>query len=831
MQDQILADNQLQGRGQEMQRQGGKRKMKEKILLQAEKQACMERELRNKSALVQQYFSQLERRMHRKQRMWGGDKTVVTSETEGEPASYRRALAFKKVMEEMPITIEPWARIVGNSMEDETIVRCVLPSFLKKEELGKCTLNLSHKCPDFVTLLHTGIDGLLEKLEETEKNFRKKYGGNLPDSKELFLRTTRIELTAVLTLARRYQNLALGMADKETDPEQRENLLCLADMLNHVPARPASSFREAVQSVWLLNHIFRETMSYLSIGCIDRILYPYFEKDYLAGKITLQEAQELVDVFCLRVNDRAQLDPENYVVDQRKLEGAPRQCRLDYNFGFVSERETDEADAINHWGQNILISGIGEDGTDSTNVLTYLFLNAHEKFQMTDPTLTVRLHKNSPSMLLERVAEVLKTGGGMPYINNDDIIISAYQRFGVNPKDARNYANSNCWETLLQGCCNQEMIRGINFLYLLELALNRGKSFVYGADMAGQPQPDSKDPMSLSPWCGPVNGVIDGIDTGDVGNFRDIRDVMDAWKKQLDFMLETCVREFAEEIYRNGSHGPFSSNPLLSAMTKDCIDRLTDICHQGARYNLWHILSEAVSNAADAVAAIQKVVFEEQTVTLPQLVEILKNNWEGNQALQMKMIHEGEKFGNGQEQVDRLACEMVSYFVDQVNAYNSQYDDLIFSPCIATFSWIVNIGKRIGASADGRMSKEPIAANMSPVPSRDVSGPTAALNSYLKLDTASMAAGAPIDLRISLSGLEGEEGTRRIAAMIKTFIQMGGNMMTLTITSVEELRQAMESPEKYRGLRVRMGGWSAYYTLLSKESQKVHLKRVEHGLA
>ena len=147
---------------------------------------------------------------------------------------------------------------------------------------------------------------------------------------------------------------------------------------------------------------------------------------------------------------------------------------------------------------------------------------------------------------------------------------------------------------------------------------------------------------------------------------------------------------------------------------------------------------EGVSNAADTMAAIEKFVFEEEMVTLPQLVEILKNNWEGNQVLQMKMINEGAKFGNGQKEAGNLACEMVNYFVERVEAYNSRYGDLIFSPCIATFSWIVNIGKRIGVSADGRMSKDPIAANMSPVPSRDVSGPMAALNSYLKLSTDSL---------------------------------------------------------------------------------------------
>lgn len=802
--------------------------MKEEILRLAEERARTDPALRKKSDMVQLYYDELEKRMHRKQRMWGGNRTVVTTETEQEPTSYRRALAFQDALEHMPIVIEPWAVIAGNCMEDGTIIRCVLPSFLRSDELGKCTLNMSHKCPDYAGLLADGIVGLWEKMKLQAETARK--AGRLTEEQNTFVRAAEVEMKAVLAYARRYETLARSMAEGEPELRQKKKLLELADILHRVPAQPATSFREAIQSLWMINHIFRETMSYLSIGCIDRVLYPYFEKDYLEGKITLEETQELVDVFCLRVNDRAQLDPENYVVDQKKLEGAPAQCRLDYNFGFVSKSETDEADAINHWGQNILISGIGANGDDCTSVLTYLFLNAHEKLQMTDPTLTVRLHKNSPAELIERIAEVLKTGGGMPYINNDDILIPAYEKLGVSYEDACNYANSNCWETLLQGVSNQEMIRGINFLYLLELALNRGKSFVYATDHAAEPVPDVNDPMTFSPWCGPVNNVIDGIDTGDAGAFESIGDVLEAWKKQMDYMLGTCIREFSEEIYTNGSHGPFSSNPLLSVLTKDCVENLTDTCHRGARYDLWHILCEAVSNAADAAAAIQKFVFEEKVVTLPDLVEILKNNWEGCETLRLRFINEAAKFGNGCEQADKIAQEMVEYFVERVDSYNQKYEDIIYSPCIGTFSWVVNIGKRIGASADGRKSHEPIAANMSPVPSRDISGPTAAINSYLKLNTSSMAAGAPIDLRVSINGLEGEEGTRRIAALVETFIEMGGNMMTLTITSVEELRRAMENPEKYRGLRVRMGGWSAYYTLLSKESQKIHLKRVEHGL-
>jgi formate C-acetyltransferase len=173
--------------------------------------------------------------------------------------------------------------------------------------------------------------------------------------------------------------------------------------------------------------------------------------------------------------------------------------------------------------------------------------------------------------------------------------------------------------------------------------------------------------------------------------------------------------------------------------------------------------------------------------------------------------------------------EMVDYFVERVNHHAKKYTICKYSPCIGTFSWVISIGKNIGASADGRKSKEPIAANMSPVPGADISGITAAINSYLKLQTDAMPAGAPIDLRLNKHGLEGAEGTNRIAALIKTFIQQQGNMMTLTITDAEELRKAIAEPKKYRSLRVRMGGWSAYFVLLSKEAQALQLRRAEHG--
>jgi formate C-acetyltransferase len=457
-----------------------------------------------------------------------------------------------------------------------------------------------------------------------------------------------------------------------------------------------------------------------------------------------------------------------------------------------------------------------------------MFLNAHEKFKLASPVLSVRMHKNTPAELISRAAEVLKTGGGMPFINNDDIIVSAYEKLGLPREDACAYANSNCWETLIQGMSNQEMVRFVNFLYILELALNNGKPVLYGKKPEAA-VPNVKHEKYYGMNCCPGNPVVEGLETGDISAFSSMEDIMEAWKKQLEYMLDTSMAYVAGELETNGSHGYYSSDPILSAVMRDCVENMADLTHGGSRYDLWHMMAEAVSNAADAMSAIKKFVFDEKILSLEALVKILNANWEGEEELRTRFINDTPRFGNGLAAPDNYAKDMVEYFVERVKHHAKKYSVCIFSPCIGTFSWVISIGKNIGASADGRKHREPIAANMSPVPGGDVSGPLAAIQSYLKLQTGPMAAGAPLDLRLSNKGLEGGEGTKRVAALIKTFIQQGGNMMTLTITSEEELRKAVEDPEKYRSLRVRMGGWSAYFVLLSKEAQELQIRRAQHG--
>ena len=380
---------------------------------------------------------------------------------------------------------------------------------------------------------------------------------------------------------------------------------------------------------------------------------------------------------------------------------------------------------------------------------------------------------------------------------------------GVSLEDARDYANSNCWETMIEGKSDQELIRGQNFLLWLELALNRGRSSIYGEQM--------------------------GPDTGDPRTFKTFDEMMGAWKTQADHHLKLAIDHIGEGIengtLEHSSHGKYCYNPLLSALTLDCLEREEDAIRGGARYTIWHVMGEAVANAVDSMSAIKKLVFDEKSATMDELLTALEEDWQGHENLRRRLIAKAPKFANGNDYADDIGREMMGWFVERSKRHAERHPTVIYPKSVGTFSWYLLIGKEVGATADGRHSCEPVAGNLSPAPGADVSGPTSAINSYLKMHVDDMAAGAPIDLRLSKSSLKGDGGTRRLAGLVKAFVDMGGNMLTLTVTDVEELKRAMVEPEKYRHLRVRMGGWSAYFVMLSEEQQLLHIKKVEHGLA
>jgi formate C-acetyltransferase len=309
---------------------------------------------------------------------------------------------------------------------------------------------------------------------------------------------------------------------------------------------------------------------------------------------------------------------------------------------------------------------------------------------------------------------------------------------------------------------------------------------------------------------------------------------MDAWKTQTNEQLRQGIEYIGNAIkndtLEHSNHGKYNWNPFLSAMTLDCIDNKQDVIRNGARYVIWHVMGEAVSNTVNSMSAIKKMVYEDKSLTISELKEALDADWGGHDILRQRLMARAPRWANNDPYADDIAREMMDFFVDRSRHYAAQFPDVIFPCSVGTFSWYAVIGKEVGASADGRHAGDPIAPNFSPAPGTDVSGPTSAINSYVKMRVADLAAGAPLDLRFSASGLKGDTGTDRLVGLIQAFVAMRGNMLTVTVTDVNELKAAMEEPEKFRHLRVRMGGWSAYFVMLSREQQLLHIGKVEHGL-
>lgn len=792
--------------------------------------------LRQRSPRVERLYALLQERMTQRQGTWGGDLTVLDEPGVAQlPLVLRRARSFEKTLQEMPIAIEDDDLIVGNTVLDGAIVRTALPRYVtdgERAEAGKSDseieTGLSHKAPYYRDVLEKGLAGIIADIDRKLREVGARPPSVERDEKLSLFRAMRQECSAVITLAHRYAALADSLAATAVSPQRRDELLRVAQVCRWVPEHPARTFHEAVQSFWTVHYAFFSTQSLLSCGRLDQFLYPYLAADLEAGRLSIEDAQELVDCLWLRFNDRAQICRENFydfaVARNRNLRGGNGPSGTSFTSGTVSGQTVprrwraghrkrfffaeDAADAINHWGQNLLLSGITPEGGDGTNEITYLCLNALEKFALTSPVVTVRLHAGSPEELVRRCAEVLKNGGGMPFINNDDVIVQAYVDLGVPIEDARDYANSNCWETLIQGKSDQELVRGINFLLYLELALNRGFSRMHGEQL--------------------------GPDTGDPRRFGSFDDLMNAWRAQLDHQLKLAIDHIGSGVVNgtleHSGHGKYCYNPLLSALVLDCIERERDVTRRGGRYTIWHLMGEAVANTIDAMAAIKKLVFEEKSISMDDLLDALDADWEGHEDLRRCIIARAPKFANDNDYADDIGREMMDYFVQRSRHHAARYPQVIFPCSVGTFSWYVMIGKEVAATPDGRRAGEPVAGNLSPVPGADLSGPTSAINSYVKMRVGDLATGAPLDLRLSKSSLKGEEGTTRLAALIRTFIDLGGNMVTFTVTDVEELKAAMVEPDKYRHLRVRMGGWTAYFVMLGEEQQRLHIKRVEHGL-
>jgi formate C-acetyltransferase len=661
-----------------------------------------------------------------------------------------------------------------------------------------------HIVPDYPRLLSLGLRGIREKVEAQRSEAAKA-------DEAAFLDSVAIALDAVIDYAARLADRCEVEADACVDEQRAEELYQMAANLRQAPVGPAQTFWQAMQAVWLLHMVFHSTMNGNAMGRLDQYVWPYLQADLDAGRLDLARAAELVDCFCLKFNERAQTT-EDLRAEARPPEGPKGRRTRHHSSSQVSLKpdaaaptkdwlrsngDRDRLDATNHWLQNIVVGGLKPDGTDGTNPLTYLLLDSYRRNRMTNPLLTVRVHRASPDALITRTCEALKEGGGMPAIFNDEAIIPDLERIGIPQADARDYTNDGCWEVIIPGRTDFRFQR-LSLMLCLEWALNRGRSRFDGAQ--------------------------DGTDTGDARAFSSFDQMWRAFLTQLDLMIGRVVANVVESINDRSTIAPV---PLLSALLDGPISSRLDMTAGGAKYRTYGMLAESAAHAIDSLTAIKMVVFERKQATMAELCDALDADFVGYETLRAQLLA-APKYGNDDERADSVGQDVIEAFTRITAAHAEAHRSMIKFPCgVGTFSWYIGIGEGLGASADGRRAKEPVSSNFSPALGRDASGIPGAILSYAKMQRCTLPAGGPLDLRLARRLVGGDEGTERMAGLVRGFVDTGGAMMTLTVVDTAELRAAQREPEQYRTLRVRMGGWCAYFTMLSRQQQDHHIRRQE----
>ena len=714
-----------------------------------------------------------------------------------QPLPVRKALAEALKLAHMPTDLWEGQLFAGSMTLEEPRLHAEwgFPDYLTPAERAyaeghRLSIHcFGHIVPDYAALLSKGLNGI---RAETEAQL-----ACTQDSQEIaFLQSAIISLDGVIQFAERLAERCEAEARRHAEQPRAAELREMAANLRQSPAGPARTFWQALQSVWLVHMVFHSTMNGNAMGRLDQYGWPCLKADLEAGRLDLDRAAELLDCWCLKFNERAQALEEQRP-ESRSPDPPDLSRRTRHYTSSQLGRERDSLDATNHWLQNVVVGGLTPSGEDGTNPLTFLLLESYRRNQMTNPLFTVRMHRRSPEALVSYVCEVLKDGGGMPAIFNDQQIIPALERLGIPQPDARDYTNDGCWEVIIPGRTDFRFQR-LSVMLCLEWALNRGRSR--------------------------LEGTQQGPDTGDPRTFTTYQQVWGAFLQQLEAMIGRVVGDVVDHVNARSIIAPV---PLLSSLIQGCIASRRDMTAGGAKHRTFGLLAEGAAHAIDSLAAINTVVFEQRQATMAELCDALEANFQGHEELRGKFLA-APKYGNDDDRADTLGRELIKAFTDTVARHAEAHRAMVRFPSgVGTFSWYIGIGEGLAASADGRLQGEPVSSNFSPALGRDMEGIPAAILSYAKMHDHNLPAGSPLDLRLARRLVEGEEGTARMAGLVRAFVDTGGAMMTLTVADAEELRAAQREPEKHRSLRVRMGGWCAYFTMLSREQQDHHLRRQE----
>jgi len=648
---------------------------------------------------------------------------------------------------------------------------------------------VGHVAAYFPKVFEKGYLGIKEEAKKAYQGIMNPDGTitNPKDQrKRAFYEAIMIVCDAVIDFAQRYAKLAKEMADKEKDPERKEELLQIAKNCEWVPANPARNFWEALQAWWFVQLIIQIESSGHSIspGRFDQYMYPYFKKDLESGKISKEFAQELIEHAWMKLN---------------------------------------EINKVRDWGstkafggypmfQNLIVGGKTPDGRDATNELSFMCLDATAHVRLPQPSISIRYHDQSPDALLLKATKVTKIGLGMPAWFNDEVIIPAMLNRGRSIEDANDYCIIGCVEPDVWGReygWHDAMFFNLNLC--LELALNDGKC------------------LNCSPQCMIYNKCVGageqlGLKTGKLSDFKSFSEVQEAYEKQVQYFVH-LAQEFNNA--EDAGHQITKPLPFLSTVVEPCIERGLDVTAGGAKYNFTGPQGIGVANVADGLAAIKKLVYEDKVVSPETMYQALRANWEGYEDLRAKINSpDFPHYGNDDDYVDSLAAWAANVYCKAMEKCPNAHGG-IFQPGLYPVSANVPAGAMQAATPDGRKAGEPIADGISPVHGHDVKGPTAVVLSASKIDHLIASNGTLLNMKFTPNALAGSLGDKNFLAMERVFFDRKGLHNQHNVVSKEMLLDAQKNPEKYSGLVVRVAGYSVFFTGLDKALQDDIIERTE----
>lgn len=760
-------------------------------------------------------------------------------ETEGKPYIIRKAEAFAYTLRHMTIYIEPDSLIFGNqasrdfaapvfpeysidwvveeleqfdkrngdvftcSEKVKQDIRSIVPywhghthedevkrhtteriaSAEKQKVIHRGGISMSgdgHIVPDYDMVLKRGLRDIQKEAEQYLNN------PDLTEENRNFYEAVSVSLNGVLDYIKRYSPLAFEMSQKETDPKRKEELLKISDMASRLMEHPAQSYYEGVETVYLIHvlEMIESNGHSFCYGRFDQYMYDLYKHDIEAGVLTKEKALEITTHMFLMNSTQNKVRPYGHT-------------KFSQGYPLYS---------------NLMIGGYKPDGTDGSNELSYLCIEAMNLTAMAEPNFSMRYNRDTPKSLLKLAAQLIRTGCGMPSMFNDDIAAKGIEDLGIRHEDALDYCAIGCVETGVPGKYGHRAtgMTYVNWGKILELILNNGTDPVTGIQMIS------------------VNGK-----KGSTVHFHSYEELWNAWKKFLKFYSDIAVE--SDEIC-DKSLAVYDADPFASSLIHNSMKLGKTLKNGGCQYDVISQSNIGPTVLGNSLMAVKKLVFDDHVITYEELMDAIHHNWKGEEGERIRnLCLSVPKFGNDNDEVDQIVSDVYESYLDLLPSYHTLREGKgpevsCYTMSTSNITSYVPNGMDVGATPDGREAGSPLNEGCSPVQGTDVMGPTAVIHSVSKLPNERVAAGQLLNMRFSPASLQGDENLDKFCAFLRGSQRLGIYHNQFNVIDSKTLRKAQETPDQYRSLIVRVAGYCAQFVSLMPETQNAIIARTENRL-